>query len=75
MKAIFFTVATIIVLGLTACGSGNSNKQNAHTHEDGSVHGDHATEQAAPSQGTHKHEDGSTHADHTAPNEDDRQNG
>ncbi|WP_313380485.1 hypothetical protein [Proteiniphilum saccharofermentans] len=47
-------IFSAILFGLTACAGGNSNKQGTHTHDDGSVHEDHATEQAAPKQESFK---------------------
>ena len=49
------------LLGLASCGHRNTNKQGTHTHEDGSSHGDHATEQTAvPAQESFKVEADST---------------
>lgn len=57
---IIIIVFSALLFGLMACGGRNSNKQGTHTHEDGSVHGDHATEQAAPKQESFKAEADST---------------
>lgn len=53
---IIIIVFSALLFGLTSCGGRSSNNQNTHTHEDGSVHGDHATEQATPKQESFKTE-------------------
>ena len=53
MKKIFVAIAICGYL-FASCGNrSNNNNQGTHTHEDGSVHGDHdATPQAKPAQET-----------------------
>ncbi|MDR0795237.1 MAG: hypothetical protein LBE79_04180 [Tannerella sp.] len=51
MKIHFFTIATVIVLCLSACGGGNSNKNDANSHENGTTN--------RPD--THVHADGTVH--------------
>ena len=53
-------VFSAILFGLISCGGRNSNKNNTHTHEDGSVHENHATEQVIPQQESFKVEADST---------------
>lgn len=48
MKSVYLIIALGIVLGFTSCG-GNTNN-NTHTHEDGCVHENHATETAKPTE-------------------------
>ena len=50
MKSTVIALITASVIGLTACGGKKSGNQNTHTHEDGSIHEDHATEQTTPVQ-------------------------
>ena len=49
-------LAIAIILGLSACGGRSSNKQDSHTHDDGSVHSDHSNnhEQTVPEQESFK---------------------
>jgi hypothetical protein len=55
MKLKVIIIVSIILFGLTACGGGNSNNQNTHIHDDGTVHEGHATtEQAVPGQESFK---------------------
>lgn len=49
-KSIIIAVFSILFLGLASCGGG-TKKQDTHTHGDGSVHDDHATEQVAKPSG------------------------
>ncbi len=48
MKSIYLFITTIALFGLVSCNNGN--KQNVHTHEDGSQHENHSTEQTLPKQ-------------------------
>ena len=76
-------IATVIIVGLMACGGRSSNKQsrssenstehnhNTHTHADGTVHSDHAPEHDTPQQESFKVEADSVISvkhDHSAPN-------
>ena len=77
-----FAIATVIIVGLMACGGKSSNNQlhshengtehspNTHTHADGTVHSDHAPEHDAPQQESFKVEADSVAVkhDHSAPN-------
>ncbi|MDR1226445.1 MAG: hypothetical protein LBK47_06035 [Prevotellaceae bacterium] len=47
---IIIIVFSALLFGLTSCGGRGSNHKGIHTHEDSSVHGDHATGQVAPKQ-------------------------
>ncbi len=60
-KSIIIAVFSVLFLGLTSCGGG-TKKQNTHTHEDGSVHDDHAADPAKPAQETFKVEADTTAA-------------
>jgi hypothetical protein len=52
MKKIFQAIA---ICGFLFASCGNHSNNNAtHTHDDGSVHSDHATEQARPAQESFK---------------------
>ena len=69
-------IVTLIILGLTACGSKSSNNQshshkngtehnpNIHTHADGTVHSDHAPEHETPQKESFKVEADHDHSDH-----------
>jgi len=46
IKSTAIILCSLFFLGLTACGGG-SNRQGTHTHDDGSVHDDHTTEEVA----------------------------
>jgi hypothetical protein len=63
MKSKFFSIVfSVLLLSLISCGGRSTNNQNTHTHEDGSVHENHATEQPAPKQESFKVEtDNVTH--------------
>lgn len=61
IKSIISALMVLLFLGLTSCGGGiKKNSDGTHTHDDGSLHQDHATEASPAEQESFKVEADST---------------